>query len=156
MDPTGSPEAAATDALLLRILAAVARRTGDLQYAKAITADAYRAASTGPEGATPGFGSMLATALGAATKVANDMDEAAAYTATDAGVIASLRPSDRQILRLVYWDHVSMAELADYLGCSIADAGRRLDRAYRLAERRLRRMASRTETAHLPAVKPQR
>jgi hypothetical protein len=137
MDSTGSHEAAATGAFLLRITAAVARRTGDLHYARAVTVDAYQAAMTGPGGATPGFGSLLSAALDAAAEAANNVDQAAARTPSDAGAIASLRPYDRQILRLVYWDQVSMAELAEYLDCSIAEAGRRLDRAYRRAERRL-------------------
>jgi DNA-directed RNA polymerase specialized sigma24 family protein len=37
---------------------------------------------------------------------------------------------------------MSMGELAEYLGCSIARAGRRLDRAYRRAERRLQALAN--------------
>lgn len=145
MDPAGTREAVATASFLLRILAAVARRTGDPQYARAITVDAYRAAFTAPEGVTPRFGSLLAAALDAANKAVNDADKATARNASDAGAIASLRSSDRQILRLVYWDQVSMAELAEFLDCSIAEAGRRLDRAYRHAERRLRRVAPLSE-----------
>jgi hypothetical protein len=155
MDSASSREASATDALLLRILAAVARRTGDLQYARAITVDAYRAAFAEPEGAAPRFGFILATALDAATKMANGMDQAAARTASDAGAIASLRPADRQILRLVYWDQVSMAELAECLDCSIAEAGRRLDCAYRHAERRLRRVVPLPQPPEPPALQPQ-
>jgi DNA-directed RNA polymerase specialized sigma24 family protein len=93
-------------------------------------------------------------ALDATANVANGVDHAAARSASDAGAIASLRPRDRQILRLVYWDQVSMAELAEYLDCSIAEAGRRLDRAFRHAERRLRRVVPRPAPPEVPAPQP--
>jgi DNA-directed RNA polymerase specialized sigma24 family protein len=56
-----------------------------------------------------------------------------------AGIIASLCPKEREALRLVYWDQLSMGELADYLGCSMTRAGALLDRAYRHAGRRAQR-----------------
>ncbi|MBP2269297.1 DNA-directed RNA polymerase specialized sigma24 family protein [Pseudarthrobacter sp. PvP004] len=140
MESADAREPATADAVLLRTLTAVAQRTGNLQYARTITLDIYRRVLSEQEGAGPEFGSMLSTALKAATHMSDDVDRAAADdTLSDSGVIASLRPADRQLLRLVYWDHLSMAELADYLDCSIAEAGRRLDRAYRRAEKRLRR-----------------
>ncbi|GAB5080594.1 RNA polymerase sigma factor [Arthrobacter sp. AD-310] len=150
MNQTPADDQAETAAVLLRIAQAVARRTGDAGYARALALDVYRAAAPPGGESEPGLGTLLSMALQAAGRSIRDIDRTLAREASDAGAIASLRPSDRETLRLVYWDRLSMAELAECLGCSIAQAGRRLDRAYRRAERRLRALAD-TPDAPVPA-----
>ncbi|MCB5283413.1 MULTISPECIES: sigma factor-like helix-turn-helix DNA-binding protein [Micrococcaceae] len=127
-----------------RIVAALTRRTGDPDYAVTLTADVFRTAwAEDRTGTTVGYCSLLSLALRAAAAAVRDADAAAARQPSDAGAIASLRVRDREVLRMVYWDELSMAELAEFLGCSMAQAGIRLDRAYRRAERRLQRRENR-------------
>lgn len=124
-----------------RILAFLARRTQDPDHAQVLALDVLRtawAAEAGPDG--PGFNTLLVAAAGTAAAAANRADAALAQQDSVSGAVASLGSADREILRLVYWDNVSMAELAGFLGCSISTAGRRLGRAYGKAERRLRRL----------------
>lgn len=122
-----------------RVSAALTRRTGDGDYAQMLVLDAFRVAwhRAQDEGAEITLGTVLSLAMGPAAIVMQDRDAQMARQRTAAGVIASLPMHEREILRMIYWDQLSMAELADYLGCTIGQAGRRLDRAYRKAERRL-------------------
>lgn len=148
MNPIPSNESVGQDFVLLKLMAAVARRTGDPDYARSLALEVYRsAAPPGEPGEPPGFATLLGIALKAAACLTAESDKAVARQASDAGAVASLRPSDREVLRLVYWDRLSMAEVAECLGCSITQAGRRLDHAYRRAERRFRAMR---DTAPLP------
>lgn len=120
----------------------LARRTGDADYAQILALDAIRwAGSRAQEGTVVPFGSLLAASLRAVAETIRERDAAEARQDSMAGVIASLPSAEREVLRLVYWDEVSMAELADFLGCSMARAGALLDRAYRHAERKALRLA---------------
>src|SRR5687767_9342299 len=125
-----------------RVSDVLTRRIGDGDYAQLLVLDAFRIAwrRAQDDDAEITFASLLALAMGPAAILMQDADTRTARHSTPAGVIASLRPHDREILRMVYWDQLSMAELADFLGCSIGQAGRRLERAYRKAERRMLRL----------------
>jgi len=125
-----------------RVSDVLTRRIGDGDYAQMLVLDAFRLAwhRAREEGGEITFASLLSLAMEPAAILMQDADAQTARQRTAAGVIASLRAPEREILRMIYWDQLSMAELADYLGCTIAQAGRRLDRAYRKAERRLLRL----------------
>ncbi|MGX9902019.1 sigma factor-like helix-turn-helix DNA-binding protein [Arthrobacter sp. SA17] len=125
-----------------RVSDVLTRRIGDGDYAQMLVLDAFRIAwhRAQEDGAEITFASLLALAMGPAAILIHDADARTARNSTAAGVIASLRPHDREILRMVYWDQLSMAELSDFLGCTIGQAGRRLERAYRKAERRMLRL----------------
>lgn len=139
MNPIPSVGPAEQDPVLFELAAAVMRRTGNPEYAQSLALEVCRAtAPPAVQGDTPGFATLLGIALEAAACCTAEADKAIARQASDAGAVASLRPADREVLRLVYWDRLSMAEVAECLGCSIAQAGRRLGHAYRRAERRLR------------------
>lgn len=126
--------------LFQRLSLFLARRTGDADYAQMLAVDAFRWAwSRTQEGIDTPFGSLLAASIRPAAGTIRERDLAVANQDSMAGIIAALRPVEREVLRLIYWDQVSMGELADFLGCSMARAGVLLDRAYRHAER----MASR-------------
>ncbi|HEY9356662.1 MAG TPA: sigma-70 family RNA polymerase sigma factor [Arthrobacter sp.] len=125
-----------------RVSDVLSRRTGDGDYAQMLVLDAFRVAwHRAQEDSTEiTLGSVLSLAMGPASVVIQDKDAQVARERTAAGVIASLPVQQREILRMVYWDQLSMAELAEYLGCTIGEAGRRLGRAYRKAEYRLLRL----------------
>lgn len=128
--------------LFRRVSDVLTRRIGDGDYAQLLVLDAFNIAwrRAQEDDAEITFSSLLALAMGPAAILIQDADARTARHSTAAGVIASLRPHDREILRMVYWDQLSMAELADFLGCTIGQAGRRLERAYRKAERRMLRL----------------
>jgi RNA polymerase sigma factor (sigma-70 family) len=130
-----------------RVSAVLTRRTGDGDYAQMLVLDAFRVAwrRAREEGAEITFPSLLSLAMEPAAVLMQDADAQTARQRTAAGVIASLPAPERELLRMIYWDQLSMAELADYLGCTIGQAGRRLDRAYRKAERRLLRLEHSSE-----------
>lgn len=123
-----------------RVSAVLSRRTGDGDYAQMLVLDAFRVAwhRAQEAGTEITFGSVLSLAMGPAAIVIQGKDAQVARERTAAGIIASLPVYDREILRMVYWDQLSMAELAEYLGCTIGEVGRRLGRAYTKAEHRLR------------------
>ena len=119
----------------------LARRTGDADYAQVLAMDAFRwAQSQTQEGIDVPFGALLAASARPATATIRERDNEVAQQESIAGIIASLRPLEREVLRLVYWDQLSMGELADYLGCSMTRAGALLDKAYRHADRRAQRL----------------
>ncbi|HSN35530.1 MAG TPA: sigma factor-like helix-turn-helix DNA-binding protein [Arthrobacter sp.] len=119
----------------------LARRTGDADYAQALAMDAFRwARSQTREGIEVPFGALLAASSRPAAAAIREKDNEVAQQDSMAGIIASLRPKERESLRLVYWDQLSMGELADYLGCSMTRAGALLDRAYRHAGHRAQRL----------------
>lgn len=128
--------------LFVRVSDVLTRRIGDGDYAQLLVLDAFRIAwrRAQEDDGEITFASLLALAMGPAAILIHDADARTARNSTAAGVIASLRPHDREILRMVYWDELSMAELADLLGCTIGQVGRRLERAYRKAERRMLRL----------------
>lgn len=128
--------------LFVRVSDVLTRRIGDGDYAQLLVLDAFRIAwrRAQEDDGEITFASLLALAMGPTAILIHDADARTARNSTAAGVIASLRPHDREILRMVYWDELSMAELADLLGCTIGQVGRRLERAYRKAERRMLRL----------------
>ncbi|QCO99623.1 sigma-70 family RNA polymerase sigma factor [Arthrobacter sp. 24S4-2] len=116
----------------------LARRTGDADYSQVLAMDAFRWAQSQTQDVP--FGALLAASARPAAAAIRERDNEVAQQASIAGIIASLRPMEREVLRLVYWDHLSMGELADYLGCSMTRAGALLEKAYRHADRRARRL----------------
>lgn len=133
--------------LFVRVSDVLTRRIGDGDHSQLLVLDAFRIAwrRAGEDGTEITFAALLALAMGPAAILIQDADARTARNSTAAGVIASLRPHEREILRMVYWDELSMAELADFLGCTIGQARRRLERAYRKAERRLLRLEHATK-----------
>ncbi|MGM9473437.1 sigma factor-like helix-turn-helix DNA-binding protein [Pseudarthrobacter sp. YS3] len=124
-----------------RISLFLARRTGDADYAQVLATDALRwALSQSQAGIDVPFGVLLAASSRPAAAAIRERDNEVAQQESIAGIIASLRPVEREVLRLVYWDQLSMGELADYLGCSMRRAGALLDKAYRHADRRAQRL----------------
>lgn len=123
--------------LFERVSSALTRRTGDRDYAQMLALDAFHVAwhRAHDEGAEITFASLLSLTIEPAATRVQEKDARTARQRTAAGAIASLRMSEREILRMIYWDQLSMAELAEYLECTIGQAGRRLARAYRKAER---------------------
>lgn len=120
-----------------RLTMFLARRTGDTDYAQILATDAFRwATGQAQEGIDVPFGTLLAAAVRPAAAAIRDKDDEVAQQESIAGIIATLRPVEREVLRLVYWDQLSMGEVADYLGCSMARAGALLDKAYTHTERR--------------------
>lgn len=118
-----------------RLTLFLAWRTGDTDYAHILAMDAFRwARSQAQEGNTVPFGTLLAAAARPAAVAIRERDNQLAQQKSIAGIIAALPRVEREVLRLMYWDQLSMGELADYLGCSIARAGLILDKAYRRAE----------------------
>lgn len=133
--PTGDP------ADFHRLSLFLTRRTGDSDYAHVVAVDAFRwAQCQTQEGLDIPFGALLAASARSAAAAIRERDNEVAQQKSIAGIIASLRPLEREVLRLVYWDQVSMGELADYLGCSMTRAGALLDKAYRHAGRRVQRL----------------
>lgn len=126
-----------------RLALFLARRTGDADYAQVLALDAVRwARGQTQEGHDVPFGSLLAASLRPAEETIRARDSAVATEQSMAGVIAALGPVEREVLRLVYWDHVSMGELADFFDCTMSRAGALLDRAYRSAQRRATRLGN--------------
>lgn len=120
-----------------RLTLFLARRTGDTDYAQVLAVDAFRwARGQVQEGIDVTFGALLAASARPAAVAIRERDKQIALQESMAGIIAALRPVERDVLRLIYWDQLSMGELADYLGCSMARAGSILDKAYRHAARR--------------------
>ncbi|MGO4589688.1 sigma factor-like helix-turn-helix DNA-binding protein [Paenarthrobacter sp. 2TAF44] len=138
----------ATDYQRLAIF--LARRIGDMDYAQVLTTDTFRwAVSQAQAGIEIPFGALLAASARSAAIAIRDNDKAVAEQVSMAGIIAALHPVEREVLRLIYWDQLSMGELADYLGCSISHAGALLDRAYGHAEDRAKNLGfSMEDSAH--------
>lgn len=119
----------------------LARRTGDSDYAQTLAMDALRWASCQKQaGVDVPFGSLLAASAGPAAAAIAERDKALAGQKSMAGIVAGLPREEREVLRLIYWDHLSMGELADFLNCTMARAGIVLDRVYRHAQRRAQRL----------------
>lgn len=124
-----------------RLTLFLARRTGDTEYAQVLASDAFRwAQGQTQQGIEIPFGALLAASIRPASASIREKDKAVARQVSMAGIIAGLRPVDREVLRLVYWDQLSMGELADYLGCSMTRAGALLDRAYGHLQGRAKRL----------------
>lgn len=73
------------------------------------------------------------------TVVLRNLDEQAALTA-----LASLRPKDRELLRLAYWEELTHAEIGVILGCSKSAVDARVHRALVRMRQALR------STGHMP------
>ncbi|MFE4197890.1 sigma factor-like helix-turn-helix DNA-binding protein [Paenarthrobacter sp. NPDC056912] len=121
-----------------RLALFLARRTGDADYAQVLAKDTFRWALSQPQDIP--FGTLLAASARPAAAAIRERDREVARQRSMAGIIAALHPMEREVLRLVYWDKLSMGELADFLGCSMARAGALLDKAYGHAERRATRL----------------
>lgn len=74
--------------------------------------------------------------------------ERADASATVLAALESLSPTDRELLRLVAWEHLSTTEAGYVLGCSEAAARVRLHRA----RGRLARAIDRLERSELPQI----
>ncbi|GAA4365938.1 sigma-70 family RNA polymerase sigma factor [Paeniglutamicibacter cryotolerans] len=125
------------------------RRVRDIELARQVTNDVFRIAwqrelEPGPE-ALPW---LLVTArnlvanevraLGREAKLRLKLaaEHMAAGRASDADasaavheVLGSMRPKDREVLMLAYWDDMDMAQMAALLECSVESAKSRLFRA---------------------------
>jgi RNA polymerase sigma-70 factor (ECF subfamily) len=133
-----------------RVYRYVACRISDRHRAEELTADVFRIAWEKELAEPPGIGWLLATARNvigneykgrrrrqelverlkddARSQVPepNDVERAAV-----ANVLVQLRERDREVLMLSYWDELTIAELAQTLGCSSSAAAVRLHRARR-------------------------
>ncbi|WP_309073254.1 sigma factor-like helix-turn-helix DNA-binding protein [Paenarthrobacter sp.] len=126
----------------------LARRTGDPDYAQTLAMDSLRWASGQEQaGVDVPFGSLLAVSAGTAAAAIADRDKALAGQKSMAGIVAGLPREEREVLRLIYWDHLSMGELADFLNCTMARAGVLLHKAYRHAQRRAKRLGNDLESS---------
>ena len=134
-----------------RVFAYIACRINDRHRAEELAADVFRIAWQKQLSEPPGIGWLLATArnvIGNEYKgrrrrqelVDRLADEARSQTpeegntgerAAVAGVLMQLRERDREVLMLSYWDDLTIAELAQALGCSPSAAAVRLHRARR-------------------------
>jgi RNA polymerase sigma-70 factor (ECF subfamily) len=134
-----------------RVLHYILRRVGDLEVARELAGDVFRIAwqKSGYEPTTE-VGWLFAVArnvigneyrgrrrrrelilklaegVRAAAEPAGDDVEAAV-----AETLGKLRPRDREILMLHFWDKLSTAEIADSLGCTENSVAVRLHRAKR-------------------------
>jgi len=132
-----------------RVYRYVACRISDRHRAEELTADVFRIAWEKELAEPPGIGWLLATArnvLGNEYKgrrrrqelverlkdeVRHQVPEPNDERAAVAEVLVRLRERDREVLMLSYWDELTIAELAQTLGCSSSAAAVRLHRARR-------------------------
>lgn len=132
------------------VLRFIERRIDDREQARELTMDCFEIAWRRFDAADPpGRGWLLQTAhhlIGDAyrrrdrervgvsdlvqqARLAGDPDEFARDRVELAAVMRMLRPADREILQLAYWDALSAAEIAEVLGCGVAAVWKRLSRA---------------------------
>jgi RNA polymerase sigma factor (sigma-70 family) len=123
-----------------------------LQTARNIIGDSYRRRSR----ERAGFPDLVAAARTAAANHNVTFDHVELELA-----LHRLRPADREVLELVYWDGLSAAEVADVLGCRTPAAWKKISRA-REALRALleepalpggRKVEGATSTPHLPTTR---
>lgn len=134
-----------------RVLHYVLRRVGDLDVARELTADVFRIAwqksEHEPTTEVPWLFAVARNVIGneyrgrrrrreLLFKLAEGVRAAAEPSGADveatvAETLGKLRPRDREILMLHFWDRLSTAEVAASLGCTENNVGVRLHRAKR-------------------------
>jgi len=130
-----------------RIYRYILRRINDTQVAEELAADVFRVAwqkwETAKAPDVPWLYSVARNLVGNAYRSrerhlalqlrlqasAYPVSGAAPDTAAVDAALDALRPQDREILQLAYWDDLAIAEIAQVIGCSAAAAKVRLHRA---------------------------
>lgn len=134
-----------------RVLHYILRRVGDVEVARELTADVFRIAwqksESEPTTEVPWLFAVARNVIGneyrgrrrrreLLIKLAEGVRAAAEPSAGDveatvAEALGTLRPKDREILMLHFWDKLPTAEIAASLGCTENNVGVRLHRAKR-------------------------